>query len=417
MYIRRVMLENIKGFRGRHELDFGDGDLAGWWVLAGRNGAGKTTALRGAALSLVGEQNAAALIGSGLAWRSKDCDDLSRTVVHTSDVPKVGKVLKFKAGGGDLRGSVKGSQRHLPVVGLGTDRHSTRDYDPRRWAPEAERVASLFGLGGVADPIEFLQFQHAKALEGDELAEELRDGLLALLNSGLLPDGAVVKRVDTKGLWIQQAGIELPLDALPDGFRAAIVLVAEVARRLYDITVAAAVHEAIAGSRADTSDKWPWQTEAVVLIDEVESHLHVSWQQRIGAWLCKHFPRVQFIVTTHSPFVCQSVVQDGQVRGGLFRLPASGAEERIARIEGNEFWMVAHGGADEAVMTSLFGLDHPYSTDAERHRQSLGALQRKLIDGNASEEELARYKSLQEQAPPPGMAQLQAAIRELKAAH
>ena len=44
----------------------------------------------------------------------------------------------------------------------------------------------------------------------------------------------------------------------------------------------------------------------VVLIDEVDVHLHVSWQRSIGFWLKKHFPNVQFIVTTHSPFVCQA---------------------------------------------------------------------------------------------------------------
>ncbi len=39
-------------------------------------------------------------------------------------------------------------------------------------------------------------------------------------------------------------------------------------------------------------------TTGVVLIDQIDAHLHVSWQKRIGPWLLEHFPNIQFIVTT-----------------------------------------------------------------------------------------------------------------------
>src|SRR5438132_1106565 len=58
----------------------------------------------------------------------------------------------------------------------------------------------------------------------------------------------------------------------------------------------------------------------VVLIDEVDSHLHPEWQRQIGFWLKRHFPKMQFIVTTHSPLICQAA----DVKG-LFHLPAPGA--------------------------------------------------------------------------------------------
>lgn len=44
----------------------------------------------------------------------------------------------------------------------------------------------------------------------------------------------------------------------------------------------------------------------VVLIDEVDAHLHPTWQTRIGQWFTKYFPNIQFIVTTHSPLVCRA---------------------------------------------------------------------------------------------------------------
>lgn len=53
-----------------------------------------------------------------------------------------------------------------------------------------------------------------------------------------------------------------------------------------------------------TSIEYP----GVVFIDEVDVHLHPIWQRKIGKWFTAHFPRIQFIVSTHSPLVCQSAV-------------------------------------------------------------------------------------------------------------
>ena len=48
-----------------------------------------------------------------------------------------------------------------------------------------------------------------------------------------------------------------------------------------------------------------------MLIDEIDAHLHIAWQKRIGFWLKEHFPNIQFIVMTHSPFVCQAANREG----------------------------------------------------------------------------------------------------------
>ena len=45
----------------------------------------------------------------------------------------------------------------------------------------------------------------------------------------------------------------------------------------------------------------------IVLIDEIEQHLHIAWQKRILPFLVKVFPNIQFIVATHSPFVVSSI--------------------------------------------------------------------------------------------------------------
>lgn len=51
----------------------------------------------------------------------------------------------------------------------------------------------------------------------------------------------------------------------------------------------------------------PMEGEGIVLIDEIELHMHPSWQRRILGVLKQLFPNVQFIITTHSPQVLGSV--------------------------------------------------------------------------------------------------------------
>ena len=50
-----------------------------------------------------------------------------------------------------------------------------------------------------------------------------------------------------------------------------------------------------------------YDSQGIVLIDEIESHLHIDMQKKILPFLTRFFPRVQFIVSTHSPFVLNSI--------------------------------------------------------------------------------------------------------------
>jgi predicted ATP-binding protein involved in virulence len=86
----------------------------------------------------------------------------------------------------------------------------------------------------------------------------------------------------------------LPLDLLPEGYRVAISMVA-------DITLRAALLNPHFGLNA------PARTDGLVLIDEIDLHLHPKWQRRIVEDLKTLFPRVQFVTTTHSPFIIQSL--------------------------------------------------------------------------------------------------------------
>ena len=91
----------------------------------------------------------------------------------------------------------------------------------------------------------------------------------------------------------EQGRIErLSLDQLSGGYRIVLALAADLARRMVQ-------------GNPHLDD--PLKSEAVVLIDEIELHLHPKWQQRILADLQRTFPNAQFIVSTHSPQVLTTV--------------------------------------------------------------------------------------------------------------
>lgn len=107
----------------------------------------------------------------------------------------------------------------------------------------------------------------------------------------------------------------LSLEELSGGYRIMLALVADLARRM-------------AQGNPQLDD--PLQSEAMVLIDEVDLHLHPAWQQRVLEDLMRTFPNTQFIVTTHSPQVLSTVRPDRIVRlrridGEIVATPATSA--------------------------------------------------------------------------------------------
>jgi predicted ATP-binding protein involved in virulence len=93
-------------------------------------------------------------------------------------------------------------------------------------------------------------------------------------------------------LLIEKAGIPLDLRQLSDGERGTLALALDLTRRL---------------SQANPHLEDPLQGQAVVLIDELDLHLHPKWQRTIVQKLTTTFPNCQFIATTHSPLIVGEV--------------------------------------------------------------------------------------------------------------
>jgi predicted ATP-binding protein involved in virulence len=107
--------------------------------------------------------------------------------------------------------------------------------------------------------------------------------------------GVRIKRRPVTQMVLSKNGQETPVAQLSDGEKIYLSLVADLARR---------VGMAVPGS-IDASE-----ATGIVLIDEVELHLHPKWQREIILRLAEVFPKIQFLVTTHSPQVVGESARD-----------------------------------------------------------------------------------------------------------
>ncbi len=133
---------------------------------------------------------------------------------------------------------------------------------------------------------------------------------------------------------------ELPVGMLSDGIRSMLTLVADIAFRMVKLNPNL-------GPYATT------HADGVVLIDEVDMHLHPTWQQSVLTSLREAFPRVQFVVTTHSPQVLTSVPAE------CIRLLQrdTDAETGKALTSVQEFHVQTQGVASSTVLAEVMDTD------------------------------------------------------------
>lgn len=87
-------------------------------------------------------------------------------------------------------------------------------------------------------------------------------------------------------------GIHLRIEQLSGGYKAILSIVSDIAKRL---------------ATANPHSQNPLEEYGIILIDELDLHLHPKWQKTIANDLKRTFPNCQFIITTHSPFIIQSL--------------------------------------------------------------------------------------------------------------
>lgn len=400
MYLHKIKLTNIRGFKC---LDFDlqrpDKSYAGWTVFTGDNGSGKSTLLKAIAMGLVGPDTRRSLQQSLHRWISASSKEKKGSIeLQIKCTPddthldgKGNKPANIFPATLELCNGGKQTEMSSPHSGAGQKKKSAAErtiwspnttgwfscgYGPFRrvFGASAEatevmserstaRYATMFLEAASLSPADrwLKDLDHKAARDASSREREELNLLLELLKDELMPNGMTIQRVDADGLWLADStGIELSWHEMSDGYRAALALLTDILRHL-----SYANQEKGLRSLVEHNEEGQLYVKCtgVILIDEIDAHLHPEWQQKIGFWLKKHFPHIQFLVTTHSPIICQAADPNG-----LFVLPEPGSGSEPRPLSTEDYQKVIASRPDTILLTPAFGLQNTRSPVAVEKR-------------------------------------------------
>ncbi len=318
MYIDRFRASGFKCFESL-ELDLvnpethPDARLPNITVALGINGVGKSTLLQGIALGLMGEE----IRDSGWVPRHQvrkssvqDGDETSQVAVtlRLSPEDRVARETAPMVRSTSFRGG-RSRDRFMGFKGrpeiskiLSSEKHpglflaaygSTRQAgDPSRFDPSLrhqEHTVRYRRLGSL--------FEARNRFDLVPLASWLpqgprREEILGIITHLLPDDYRMTQRIEDGDLVVVDRDLKIPLSALSDGYQSFLGWLGDL---LYHLE-----RNVEPGTRLT-------EFPGVVLVDEIDLHLHPEWQQSVIPKLSKTFERMQFVLTTHSPLIVGTV--------------------------------------------------------------------------------------------------------------
>lgn len=326
MYIRDIKLTNVRRFK-RLAVHLGspDADPQRFVLFLGDNGTGKTSLLRALALSLCDETSAAGLVrelpGNVIRYGTRSSAKIQITLasdenvewtITTKIIPDRGRSSKDRLEfvtqtimkvGARARKPVQEHKfpwKRLFVVAYGAGRNAEGTQEYYRYR-QVDAVYTLFRYDQPLQSAE-LALRRLRHAAGEDSIKRRRKGainaitdkFLSLLSDILMLErGSAIEpprfRLTPTGVFYETKHFKVPLIAQSDGYRSTLTWLTDLLASylLYD--------------PAWSLD--PKDMQGIVLLDELEQHLHPGWQRSIVPLLSRHFPNLQFIVTTHSPLV------------------------------------------------------------------------------------------------------------------
>ena len=371
--LKSVALENIGPFDSV-SLEL----TPGWNVLLGDNGVGKSTVLKAIAVAICGkdaEPYADRLIKSGRPYG---------TITLTTDRGKTYTTKLMRRDGGaelvslparpleaegwlalgfpPLRSVTWARPQTIPPRGLG--RATKEDLLPLVKGEPDPRLDKLkdwiIRLDAQDKDYRLGNSQRGQGKPPKSRFEELREELFWLigkLTPGLKVEFGQVKPGSFEVTVITDDG-EVPIEAVSQGTSSILGWAGVVLERLYDLYGSEDGAPDQSPARA-SSPVPPRQRYALVLIDEIDAHMHPAWQQALPGNLASIFPAAQFIATTHSPLIVSSLGAGQILR--VFRDPKAGGV-LIRRPEADvRGWRV-----DQILIDPLFGLETARDPETEQ---------------------------------------------------
>lgn len=345
MYLKNIKLTNIRCFEST-EIDF---DLPGgknrkWTVLLGENGTGKSTILKAIALLMAGSDALVDLVPNSNDWIRMGAQ---QGTIEGSIETKRGEVrelkLVFKRNQSissfiiesvetlePLNDALGHTPRSYMVIGYGASRRLTpgrRSVASEKQQPRARSMASLFNRNADLNPLE------QWAMELDYQSDGHKMSTVKKVLSDFLPE-LTFTRIDKKArtLLFNTADGLVPLEQLSDGYQNIAAWVGDL---LYQI------------SEIFQDYKNPLKARGLLIIDEVDLHLHPKWQRSLLSFLEERLPNMQLVVTTHSVVTAQQSPENAL----FYCIRREGEAPEIVAFEGDPGKLLLN----QLIVTEAFG--------------------------------------------------------------
>jgi len=379
-----------------------------WITFLGENGSGKTSVLRSLALLLAGPEGAEKLLTPPLDWVR---DETQPGVLSAQIRQGAGDPGRYRDGTKTFRYSyyVTGARRvkvknkilieesitsvNRPALkwlrenafgprgtgwfaaGYGAFRRLTQSKNSFTPSMEPQpRYTNFLSLFNEGDPLAvfehwmvYLDYRMAKTK--DREATKQMDCAVSALNK-LLPDGTTFDKVtEDARVFFRVGGQSVPTSALSEGYRSILAFGGDLLWRL--IT-----------TYPESQD--PLIEQGVVLIDELDIHLHPRWQREIAGWLRDQFPNVQFFIATHSPYIAADAGEDALT----LRFISENGKSSAKPIED-----IYAMDVERALTGDAFNVESPYSPDTQSKIDRYDSLLRKT-EANRTEQEDFEFQVL-----------------------
>lgn len=388
MHVTKIEIENLRSIR-KLVWEIPEDAGAGWHVILGPNGSGKSSFVRGVALCLLGVESR--YLRQELGEWIHNGELSARVELTEASVAKPCIWTIKRSGGGDgySYGPEEVDLGHLFSSAFGPYRRfvgNNLEYEKLlKSRPLFVRHLPVFEESFVlSESLEWLRDLKFKQLEHNPEGQQL-DKIVEFINQeGFLPFGAQLEDVSSAGVFfVDGAGCRVAIEELSDGYRSILSLTLELIRQLSSVFGG----EKLFQNNDDQSITV--KPPGLVLIDEIDAHLHPSWQREIGFWFRRHFPNLQFIVTTHSPLICQAASE-----GSVFVLPAPGSEDEGRMLHGTALKRLLYGNVLEAYGSGAFGRGGERSEEANLLLNRLADLNILELEEELSEAERAERDRL-----------------------
>lgn len=318
MYLTRVRLKDFRLFEYL-DIPFAsdEGVPRPWTLLLGDNATGKTTLLLSIAIGLCDESSAAGLVRELKSLLRRGARENGAIQIELLDaqsqpwtiqtefhkIDRMGERVRQKifdcpidqVPGDNSEGIDPDdfSWKKLFVVGYGAGRTT----EGREEYGEYRAIDAVYTLFRYDQPLQSPELVWRRLLDTarrkakrtgkdpEQAATKLNERVKAILHDVLLLSKKEEIDLDPTGIRFIGPGYSVPLSAHADGYKATTTWVLDMLawRMLFDRMLS------------------PKQMKGIVLVDEIEQHLHPRWQRYIVTRLKQQFPRLQFIATTHSP--------------------------------------------------------------------------------------------------------------------